>query len=103
MSNSKRGLTFIGALVLFLVLVCIGVGCSGCGRRLVKYTDPNGYEISYENNLLASEEKAESVLVVTPNGWLIFVGKLTLDNDSFNLWTAYGAVKTEPKKDTAIK
>lgn len=83
-----------------LLAVCLLSLVAGCRSRMITYTDPNGFEIKYKSDLAASEEQAKTVLVKTPNGWLIFVGNVSANNDSLKFWLLpYGGASTTDKSE----
>lgn len=82
-----------------LLAVCMMVSLAGCPGRTITYTDPNGFGIKYKSNLTASTQSAGTVIVKTPNGWLILVSDVRLNADDLKLWVLpYGGASTTESK-----
>ena len=84
------------SLLLWALIIWGICALCGCDQRLTRYyKDPNMIEIEYKSNRLASDEQIDSIIVKTPDNWLIYVGVYRLDNDSFKVLTPYGTLESE--------
>ena len=96
--KTRRTVQMAAGLLLACCLLGGLLGVAGCPGRTITYTDPNGYQIKYNSNLTASTQAAGTVLVKTPNGWLILVSDVRLNADDLKVWVVpYGGASTTEK------